>query len=181
MEFAGEVEAVGSAVTEFEVGDPVFGVKGFGAHAELVCVPETAALAHKPAGIGFEEAAAVCDGACIAWRACERRIPRGTAHPRLRRLRIDRHRGGAAGQALRGRGDGRLSPRRTSSSCARSGADEVVDYLQEDFSENGGTYDVVFDAVGKHSFRRCRGSLKPGGRTSRPTSASSGTCRSSPC
>ena len=43
------------------------------------------------------------------------------------------------------------------------GADEVVDYTQEDFTRNGKTYDVVFDAVGKHSFRRCRGSLKPGG------------------
>ncbi len=43
------------------------------------------------------------------------------------------------------------------------GADEVVDYLTEDFTKNGETYDVVFDAVGKHSFRRCRGSLRPGG------------------
>ena len=43
------------------------------------------------------------------------------------------------------------------------GADEVVDYMQEDFTKNGETYDVVFDAVGKHSFRRCRGSLEPGG------------------
>jgi NADPH:quinone reductase-like Zn-dependent oxidoreductase len=43
------------------------------------------------------------------------------------------------------------------------GADEVVDYLQEDFTKNGKTYDVIFDAVGKHSFRRCRRSLKPGG------------------
>ena len=43
------------------------------------------------------------------------------------------------------------------------GADEVVDYTQEDFTKNGETYDVIFDAVGKHSFRRCRHSLKPGG------------------
>jgi NADPH:quinone reductase-like Zn-dependent oxidoreductase len=43
------------------------------------------------------------------------------------------------------------------------GADEVIDYTQEDFTKNGKTYDVVFDAVGKHSFRRCRGSLKEGG------------------
>jgi NADPH:quinone reductase-like Zn-dependent oxidoreductase len=47
---------------------------------------------------------------------------------------------------------------------ARSRADEVIDYLQEDFTKNGKTYDVVFDAVGKHSFRRCRRSLKPCGR-----------------
>jgi NADPH:quinone reductase-like Zn-dependent oxidoreductase len=43
------------------------------------------------------------------------------------------------------------------------GADEVVDYTQEDFTKNGQTYDVIFDAVGKHSFRRCRGPLKRGG------------------
>jgi NADPH:quinone reductase-like Zn-dependent oxidoreductase len=43
------------------------------------------------------------------------------------------------------------------------GADEVVDYTREDFTKNGKSYDVVFDAVGRHSFRRCRGSLKPGG------------------
>ena len=66
MEFAGEVEAVGPAVTRFEPGDRVFGIKGFGAHAEFVCVRESAALAHMPAGLSFEEAAAVCDGACIA-------------------------------------------------------------------------------------------------------------------
>jgi NADPH:quinone reductase-like Zn-dependent oxidoreductase len=48
MELAGEVEAVGAAATEFEVGDPVFGVKGFGAHVEFVCMRENAALAEKP-------------------------------------------------------------------------------------------------------------------------------------
>ena len=72
MELAGEVEAVGAAVTEFEVGDEVFGVKGFGANAEYVCVRESGALAHKPAGMSFEEAAAVCDGAIIAL-ACLRK------------------------------------------------------------------------------------------------------------
>jgi NADPH:quinone reductase-like Zn-dependent oxidoreductase len=43
------------------------------------------------------------------------------------------------------------------------GADEVIDYTREDFTKNGQTFDVIFDAVGKHSFQRCRGSLKPGG------------------
>src|SRR2546423_7813608 len=66
MELAGEVEAVGAAVSEFEAGDRVYGVKGFGAHAEFVCVREAAAVAHMPAGMTFEQAAAVCDGACIA-------------------------------------------------------------------------------------------------------------------
>ena len=62
-ELAGEVEAVGAAVTEFGAGDQVFGVNAwkFGAHAEFICMRESAPLAPKPAGISFEEAAAVCD------------------------------------------------------------------------------------------------------------------------
>jgi D-arabinose 1-dehydrogenase-like Zn-dependent alcohol dehydrogenase len=67
-ELAGEVEAVGAAVSQFEVGDHVFGVNAyvFGAHAEFICMREGAPLAHKPAGMTFEEAAAVCDGAILA-------------------------------------------------------------------------------------------------------------------
>jgi len=67
-ELAGDVEAVGPAVTEFTPGDAVFGVKAwkFGAHAEYICMREGAALAHKPAGASYEEAAAVCDGVILA-------------------------------------------------------------------------------------------------------------------
>ncbi len=65
-ELAGEVEAVGAAVSQFEVGDHVWGVNGFGAHAEFICMREDRPLAHKPAGMTFEEAASVCDGALIA-------------------------------------------------------------------------------------------------------------------
>src|SRR3989337_2992612 len=68
MELAGVVESVGAAVTEFEVGDEVFGVRG-GANAEYICVRETGALAHKPEGMTLEEAAAVSDGASIALAA----------------------------------------------------------------------------------------------------------------
>ena len=69
------VDAVGAAVTEFEVGDEVFGLRA-GAHAEYVCVPERDPIAPKPAGMTFEEAAAVGDGACIAlacWSEAELR------------------------------------------------------------------------------------------------------------
>ena len=67
-EFAGEVEAVGATVTEFVAGDCVFGVNAdvFGAHAEYVCVRQDAAIATMPAGVTFDEAAAVCDGAILA-------------------------------------------------------------------------------------------------------------------
>src|SRR5438067_12393850 len=66
MELAGEVEAVGAAVKEFAVGDEVFGLKSFGAHAEYICVRALGSLAHAPAGMTLEEAAAVTDGASIA-------------------------------------------------------------------------------------------------------------------
>ena len=72
MEFAGEVEAVGASVNEFKVGDQVFGGKGFGAHAEYVCIRETDPLAPMPAGTTFDEAAAVFDGAELAL-ACLRK------------------------------------------------------------------------------------------------------------
>jgi NADPH:quinone reductase-like Zn-dependent oxidoreductase len=163
MELAGEVEAVGAAVTEFAVGDHVFGVKGYGAHAEFVCVPEGAGLALKPASMTFEEAAAVCDGACIAL-ACLRKTDLKTGRSILI-YGASGSIGTAAVQLARYfEADVTAVCNTKNVELVRSlGADEVIDYTQEDFTKNGKTYDVVFDAVGKHSFRRCRGSLKPGG------------------
>jgi len=163
MELAGEVEAVGAAVTEFAVGDHVFGVKGFGAHAEFVCIRESDPLAHKPAGMTFEEAAAVCDGASLAL-ACLRKAD-------LRKGRSILIYGasgsvGTAGVQLSKYFDADVTAvcnTKNVELVASLGADRVIDYTQEDFTKNGETYDVIFDAVGKHSFRRCRRSLKPGG------------------
>ena len=157
------VEAVGAVVTEFRVGDEVFGMRG-GANAEYVCVREQGALAHKPAGLSFEEAAAVPDGGIIAL-ACLRqgRSSRGAKHRHLRRLRIDRHCVGAARQALRRGGHRRLQHEEHRARALARCRSRSIDYTQEDFTKNGERYDVVFDSVGKHSFRRCRGSLKPGG------------------
>jgi len=163
MELAGVVEAVGSAVTEFEVGDHVFGIKGFGAHAEFVCMRESAALARKPAGMSFDEAAAVCDGAIIALGCL------GKADLRKGRSILVYGASGSIGtagvQLAKHFGADVTAVCNTKNvDLVRSlGADRVIDYTKEDFTENGETYDVVFDAVGKHSFRRCRGSLKSGG------------------
>jgi NADPH:quinone reductase-like Zn-dependent oxidoreductase len=163
MELAGKVEAVGASVTEFEVGDDVFGVKGNGAHAEFVCIRESAALAHKPAGMTFEEAAAVSDGASIAL-ACLRKtgLRKGQS---ILVYGASGSIGTAAVQlAKHFEADVTAVCNTKSVELVRSlGADEVVDYTQEDFTKNGRTYDVIFDAVGKHSFRRSRRSLKPGG------------------
>jgi len=163
MEFAGEVELVGSAVTEFGVGDHVFGVIGHGANAEFVCVRADRALAHMPSGMSFEEAASLCDGPCIAL-SCLRNV--------------DLHEGrsivvyGASGSV--GTAAVQLARRlgaHVTAVCntknvelVRSlGADEVIDYQREDFTKNGKTYDVIFDAVGKHSYRRCRRALASDG------------------
>jgi NADPH:quinone reductase-like Zn-dependent oxidoreductase len=162
-EFAGVVEAAGAAVTEFAAGDEVFGVTASGAHAELVRVPESAAIAHKPAAMSFEEAAAVCDGAALAL-ACLR-----TADLREGRSILVYGASGSVGtaslQLARHFGAHVTAVTETKNlELVRSlGADEVIDYTAENFTRNGKTYDVVFDAVGKHSFRRARRSLKLGG------------------
>ena len=163
MEFAGVVEAVGPSVTEFAAGDEVFGVKGRGAHAEFTSIRESAALAHKPAGMTFEEAAAVCDGAIIAL-TCLRKAGLRPGQS----IVVYGASGsiGTAGVQLARHFGAEVTAVCTTKNVelVRSlGADEVVDYTREDFTRNGKTYDVVFDAVGKHSFRRCRRSVKPGG------------------
>ena len=162
-ELAGEVEAVGAAVTGFEVGDHVFGLNGFGAHAEYACMREGALLAHSPAGMTFEEAAAVCDGAQQAL-GCLRHAHVGPG-TRIVVYGASGSCGTAAVQLAKHLGAHVTAVCNTKNvELVRAlGADEVVDYLQEDFTRNGETYDVILDAVGKHSFRRSRGSLKPGG------------------
>jgi NADPH:quinone reductase-like Zn-dependent oxidoreductase len=164
-ELAGEVEAVGAGVQEFAVGDEVFGVNDAsrGAHAEFVCVREDAPLAQKPAGIGFEEAAAVCDGAILALAT----LSLSDLHEG-RRIVVYGASGsiGTAAVQLARHFDAHVTAvcNTKNVELVRSlGADEVVDYTREDFTRNGKTYDVVFDAVGKHSFRRCRRALAPGG------------------
>ena len=77
-ELAGTVEEVGAAVTEFRVGDEVFGVSR-GANAELVAVRESGVIAHKPAGLSSEEAAAVPDGSLLALTCLRARVPAARA------------------------------------------------------------------------------------------------------
>jgi NADPH:quinone reductase-like Zn-dependent oxidoreductase len=162
-EFAGEVAEVGDAVNEFRVGDRVFGASIFGANAEFVCVKESSAIAHMPEGMSFEEAAAVSDGAILALNG----MSVVTIGPGTKLLVY-----GASGSI--GTADVQLAKHFGAHVTAvtdtrhvdlvRSlGADEVIDYTKEDFRKNGVQYDVIFDAVGKHRFTRCKDSLKPGG------------------
>jgi len=164
-EFAGEVEAVGAAVREFAVGNKVFGSSGlsFGAHAEFICMRESARIAHMPAGMTFGEAAPVCDGALNALTCLKQADLR-----KGRRILIYGASGaiGTAGVQLAryfGADVTAVCNTKNLELVKSLGADRVIDYTQEDFTKNGQTYDVIFDAVGKHSFRRCRGSLRPGG------------------
>lgn len=164
-ELAGEVEAVGAAVTQFKVGDHVFGISAgnFGAHAEFICVRETAPLAHKPTDMTFEEAAAVCDGATQA--LADLRHADLRKGQRILIYGASGSMGTAAVQLAKYLGAHVTAVCNTKNvEIVRSlGADEVIDYLQEDFIKNGQTYDVILDAVDKYSFLRCRGSLKQGG------------------
>ena len=164
-EFAGEVVAVGAAVREFAVGEYVFGITGlaFGAHAEFICVQQSSRIAHKPTAMSFEQAAALSDGALNAL-ACLRQ-----AHLRRGQTILIYGASGAIGTA--GVQLAKYFGTDVTAVCSTKnlelvrslGADAVIDYTREDFTKNGRAYDVIFDAVGKHSFKRSRGSLTPGG------------------
>jgi NADPH:quinone reductase-like Zn-dependent oxidoreductase len=164
-EFAGTVEAVGAGVSEFAVGERVFGTTGlkFGAHAEFLSIPVSARIAQMPAALTFEEAAPICDGALNALTC----LKQADLH-KARRILVNGASGaiGTAGvQLAKAFGADVTAVCNTKNvDLVRSlGADRVIDYTQEDFTKNGQTYDVILDAVGKQSFRRCRGSLEPGG------------------
>ena len=163
VELSGEVAAVGSGVSRFHVGDAVFGMPpGFGAHAEYVCLKEGGALALKPANISFEEAAAVCDGAGQALSALRQA---GTQDgQRLVIYGASGSLGTAAVQLAHEMGAHVIGVCSTSHvELVRSlGADEIVDYTQDDFRKLG-PFDAIIDAVGKYSFRKGRVALKPGG------------------
>lgn len=165
-ELAGEVEAVGKNVTRFMVGDVVFGTAGdsFGACAEYVSLSEDAALVAKPSEVPFAEAAAVVDGFLTA-------LPflRDSGHIREGQRVLIIGASGAVGSAavqlahyFGAEVTGVCST--TNVELVKSvGADTVIDYTKEDFTQTGKTWDIIFDAVGKTSFSRCRKALNPTG------------------
>jgi NADPH:quinone reductase-like Zn-dependent oxidoreductase len=164
MEFAGVVEGVGSAVHDFAAGDEVFGLKWSGAHAELLSIPAAKLVAHKPANVTFEQAAAVPDGAVSAL-TCLRHA--GVAPDTdVLVYGASGSIGTAAVQLAKHMGARVTAVCNTKNvELVRSlGADEVLDYTQgDDFTKNREAYDVVIDAVGKHSFMRSRNAIKNGG------------------
>jgi NADPH:quinone reductase-like Zn-dependent oxidoreductase len=165
-DFAGEVEAAGAAVREFAAGDHVFGTTGFrfGAYAEFTCVREIARIAHMPAGATFEEAAAITDGGLNALWCL--RLAGLTKDTTILIYGASGAIGTAAVQLARhfGADVTAVCSTKNLELVTSLGAGQAIDYMREDFTKNGQTYDVILDAVGKHSFARCKGSLKPGGR-----------------
>ena len=162
-EFAGRVAEVGAAVTEFRVGDEVFGTK-VGANAEYVATRESGVIAPKPRVLTFEEAAAVPDGSLLALTCLRPAYPlRGKS---VLVYGAAGSIGTAAVQLLAHHFEAEVTAvcdTKDVELVQSLGAREVLDRFRQDFTKNGKTYDVIFDAVGKHSFRRCRRSLKRGG------------------
>jgi NADPH:quinone reductase-like Zn-dependent oxidoreductase len=164
-EFAGEVEAIGKNVTLFKVGDPVFGLSTyrFGAHAQYICIPEKGSIAHKPANMSYEEATAVCDGLMLAINYI-RKID-FKKHPEILINGASGSIGSASVQLAKQYGAEITAVCNTKNlELVKSlGANEVIDYTKEDFTNNGKLYDTVLDAVGKSTFFKCKKILKPGG------------------
>ena len=136
MELAGEIESAGKDVTRFKTGDQVFASTvgmNFGGYAEYKCLPENGVIAIKPANLTYAEAGAV-----------------GTYAVQLASRQFGAEVTGVCSI--------------TNLELVKSlGADQVIDYTRQDFTQSGATYDVVFDAVGKLTPMQCKKALKPGG------------------
>jgi NADPH:quinone reductase-like Zn-dependent oxidoreductase len=164
-EFAGMVEAVGSGVTFFDVGDKVFGYNEgrFGAHAEYMSIPEDGSVATMPASVTYQQAAPSTEGAHYALSHI--RAAKVSSGQDILVYGATGAIGSAAVQLLKSMGA------HVTAVCSTEhldlvralGADRVIDYTAEDFTKDDQKYDVVLDSVGKSSFSRCKRLLKPRG------------------
>lgn len=164
-EFAGDVAAVGRYVKTFKVGDPLFGYRGqsMGAIAEYLCVPEASMVTTKPANMPYDEAATVPYGALTALNLLRKvNIHAG------QKVLINGASGGIGAAALQlakhfgATVTGVCSTPRLAF-VKSLGADKVIDYTKEEFTQNGESYDLIFDILGRCSFEKCKTSLNENG------------------
>ncbi len=166
VDLAGTVEAVGPDVTRFSPGDAVYGARGdkFAAHAQFVCVAEDGFLARKPATMTFEEAGTVFVGA-----ACSLYFLRRAGVKPGERVLVHGASGSLGVFAVQ---LAKLAGARVTAVCSAAnaqlvrslGADDIIDYTTQDFTDAGPVHDVIVDVLGKARLPRSLRALKPRGR-----------------
>lgn len=164
-EFAGVIEETGKRVGIFKKGDKVFGFndKTFGGHGEYLTIAETAAITILPENVSYEEAAAITEGAHYA--LCDIRAAKVKSGQDVMVYGATGAIGSAAVQILKTLGTNVTAVCNTKNvALVKSlGADIVIDYQTEDFTKTASRFDLIFDAVGKSSFRKCKPLLKQKG------------------
>jgi NADPH:quinone reductase-like Zn-dependent oxidoreductase len=163
-DFAGDVVAAGPAVSRFGAGDAVFGTIAprFGAHADYVCLPEHGAVAAKPEGVSYVEAAALVDATALCFLRDKAGLRAGQA------VLVNGASGAVGSSAVQLAVHLGASVTGVCSGphvrlVRKLGASSVIDYTRTDFTRAGRRYDVIFDVAGTSSFLRCRRVLNPGG------------------
>ncbi len=164
-EFAGEIEAIGKNITLFKIGDKVFGYNdlNFGGHAEYMIVSEKDAIATIPKNMTYEEAAPITEGAHYA--LCNIRAAKIQSG---QNILINGATGGIGSSAVQivkylGAKVTAVCDTKNVELVKSLGADVVIDYKKEDFTKINDKFDLVFDAVGKSSFGKCKPLLKEKG------------------
>jgi len=164
-EFAGEIEAIGNNVTTFSVGDRVFGFSGetFGAHAEYIAVSEESPISVMPQNSTYEDAAPGSESVHYAWNDIRKANVKSGQQVLI--YGATGAIGTAAVQLVKYLGAHITAVCNTKNvELVKSiGADNVIDYMNEDFTKCGQTFNFIFDAVGKSSYGACKNLLKPGG------------------
>lgn len=167
MDFSGIVESVGNGVKQFKIGDRVFGTTGanLGANAEYTCVNEEKPIVKIPDSLSYEDAVSIIFGGLTAVHFLRGKVKIRENH----RVLIN----GASGSV--GTASVQIAKyygAEVTAICSAAnhelvksiGADKVIDYAKQDFSENGEDYDIILDTVGNLSFSKCNGSLTKSGK-----------------